>query len=154
MAVTARTARPIRYVSPEPSRLSYPWQFVRGVLFSQFVLFATWNNSGYSYVGWVSRATHFSALMAVAGIVLLIAHVVLIRIAYLALGYPGITGALLLIGVLLLIGSRLGVIELDELTRHVEFWLVVFASVISLGVGWAKYQQRLSGQRNVLKAPP
>jgi hypothetical protein len=124
------------------------------VLFAQFLLFATWNNSGYSYVGWVTHATSVTALMAVAGIALLIAHVVLIRIAYVALSYPGIVGALVLLGVLLLIGSQLDLIVLDELTRHVEFWLFIVASVVSMGVGWAKYQQRLSGQRDVVKAPP
>jgi hypothetical protein len=148
------TVREIQHFGREPPRQSYLWQFIRGVLFAQFLLFATWNNSGYSYIAWVTSATSFTALMAVAGIALLIAHVVLIRIAYVALNYPGIIGVLLLLFVLLLIGSQLRLIVLDELTRHVEFWLFIVASVVSIGVGWAKYQQRLSGQRDVLKSPP
>jgi Family of unknown function (DUF6524) len=124
------------------------------VLFAQFLLFATWNNSGYSYIGWVTRAASFTALMTVVGIALLIGHILLIRIAYVALSFPGIIGASLLLAVLALIGSQLGLITLDELSRHVEFWMFNVASIISIGVGWAKYQQRFSGQRDVLKSPP
>jgi Family of unknown function (DUF6524) len=149
-----RNARPIRRVSSEPSRFSYLWQLIRGVLFAQFLLFATWNQSGYSYIDWVMGAAHFTALMAVAGIALLIAYIVLIRIAYVALGYAGIVAATVLIGVLLLVAWHFGLIRLDELTHHVEFWMVAIASIMSIGVGWAKYQQRISGQRNVLKSPP
>jgi hypothetical protein len=143
-----------RRMSREPSRQSYLWQFIRGVLFAQFVLFATWNNSGYSYVGWVTRAASYTAPMVVVGIALLIAHIVLIRIAFVALGYSGLIGASLLLAALLLVGSRFDLIVLDELSRHVEFWLFNVASIISIGVGWAKYQQRFSGQREVLKSPP
>jgi hypothetical protein len=145
---------PVISLSPEPRRRIYAWQYIRGVLFVQFVLFATWNNSGYSYIDWITRAQAFTALMAVAGIALLIAYVVLIRVAYVALGYPGIIGASLLLAMLLLACSQLGLIDLDTLTRHVEFWMSVVASIVSMGVAWAKYQQRLSGQRDVLKSPP
>ena len=133
---------------------SYGWQFIRGLLFVQFLLFATWNHSGYSYVGWVTGAETFTALMAVAGIALLIAHITVIRVAYLALGDLGIAMALLLLGMLLLIGSRLELFDLADLTAHVEFWLFVVASILSIGVGWAKYQERLSGQRDQVKSPP
>ena len=143
-----------RRIGREPPRQTYLWQFIRGVLFVQFVLFATWNNSGYSYVGWVRGAASFTALMAVVGIALLIAHIVLIRIAYVALGYAGLIGASLSVGALMLIGSQLNLIVLNDLSRHIEFWLFNVASIISVGVGWAKYQQRFSGQREVLKNPP
>ena len=145
---------PVIRVSPEPHRRIYAWQYIRGVLFVQFILFSTWNNSGYSYVGWVAGAKDFTALMAVVGIVLLIAYIALTRIAFVALGYPGIIGASLLLAMLLLAGSQLDLIDLDTLTRHVEFWMFSVASIVSIGIGWAKYQQRLSGQRDVVKAPP
>lgn len=141
-------------VRAEPVRRSYAWQFVRGVLFTQFVLFATWNRSGYSYLSWVEHADRFTALMAVAGIALLIAHVAMLRIAFVALGYPGLVAASVLVAAILLMASRLGLIDLDRLTRQIEFWMFVSACILSIGIGWAKYQQRFSGQRDVLKAPP
>lgn len=151
---TRRGARVIRRVSPDPPRLSYLWQFARGLLFTQFLLFGTWNNSGYSYVGWVTGAEHFTALMAVAGIALLIAHVIVIRIAYVALGYPGIVAVSGLLAALTLIAWQLDLFELDEITHHVAFWLINVAAIESVGVSWARYQMRLSGERDVLKSPP
>ncbi len=138
----------------DPPRQGYAWQFIRGTLFVQFLLFGTWNHSGYSYIDWVTGAPQFTALMAVAGIALLAAHIAVVRIAYVALGQLGIVAASLLIAMLLLAASRVGLIELDELTRHFEFWLFAIASLLSIGIGWAKYQQRISGQRDVVKYPP
>jgi len=144
----------IRRVSRATRRWFYLWQFIRGLLLVQFLLFATWNNSGYSYVGWVTGARHFTALMAVAGIALLVAHVVVLRIAFVALNYAGIIAASLLLAVLLLTCSQLDLIALEPLTRQVEFWLFIVASIVSIGLGWAKFQLRFSGQANVLKSPP
>jgi hypothetical protein len=154
MAPTHGTAATSHRIRAEPRRQAYLWQFVRGLLFVQFLLFATWNNSGYSYVGWVTRADTFTALMAVAGILLLIAQVTVIRIAYLALGDLGIAMAALLLGVVLLIGSRFELIDLAMVTRHIEFWMSIAAGIVSIGVGWAKYQERISGQRDQVKSPP
>ena len=147
-------ALPPEIIGAEPARRGYVWQFVRGVLFAQFLLFATWNRSGYSYISWVTGADQFTALMAVAGIALLIAHVTMLRIAYVALGYPGLFAASLLLAAIVLLGYKLGLLDLDTLTREVEFWMFIVASILSIGVGWAKYQQRFSGQRDVLKSPP
>ena len=146
--------RKIRRRKTEPRRRGYVWQFVRGALFAQFLLFATWNHSGYSYVSWVSGAGGFTALMGLTGIALLISYVTIIRIAFVALGYSGLVAASILLAVVMLTGSELGVVNLNELTRDLEFWLFIAASILSVGIGWAKYQQRLSGQRDVLKNPP
>ena len=150
----SRSRPRIRRASRAPLRRTYLWQFIRGLLLVQFLLFATWNNSGYSYFGWVTGAHRFTALMAVAGIALLVAHVVVIRIAFVALNYAGIIAASLLLTVLLLTCSQLDLIELEPLTRQVEFWLCIAAAIVSIGIAWAKYQQRISGQINVLKSPP
>lgn len=144
----------IHWVSAEPPRRIYAWQFVRGALLAQFVLFATWNHSGYSYVSWVTAAPHFTALMAVAGIALVIAYIVMLRIAFVALGYPGLIAASLFLAAILLMLWQFDLIDLDELVGHLEFWLFIIASILSIGIAWAKYQQRLSGQRDALKAPP
>ena len=71
----------------------------------------------------------------------------LIRIAYVALGYAGLIGASLSVGALTLIGSQLNLIVLNDLSRHIEFWLFNVASIISVGVGWAKYAAVLGPAR-------
>ena len=138
----------------EPRRRSYIFMFLRGVLFAQFILFATWNNSGYSYLSWLSREQHVTPLMAVTGIALLIAYVVLFRIAFVALGYRGLVAASMLLSGGLLILWQLGLIDLEALTSRIEFWLFVVAAILSIGLGWGAFQQRISGQNDVLKRPP
>jgi len=137
-----------------PRRRSYLFAFLRGVLMAEFLLLATWNRTGYSYVGWVSGAASFTALMAVAGISLLIAHLAMLRMTYVALTPLGIAASLVVIGAALLAGSTLDLLNLASLARMSDFWILIAACVLSAGINWAKIQARLSGQRSVLKAPP
>ena len=138
----------------EPRRRVYLWQLLRGVLFAEFVLFVTWSPTGYSYLSWVSEAQHFTALQAVAGIALLIIHIALLRIVFLSLNYPGITATLALLGSGLVGASRLGLIDLEAAQSRRWFWIFVASCVISTGLLWGSLQQRLSGERTVLKNPP
>lgn len=142
----------IRFV--QPRRRSYAFAFLRGVLMAEFLLLATWNHTGYSYVGWISGAPSFTALMAVAGISLFIAHLAMLRMAYVALAPVGIAASLLVIGAMLLAGSTLDLLTLSDLARQSDFWIFIAACVLSAGINWTKIQSRLSGQGGVLKSPP
>ena len=136
------------------SRGSYLWDFLSSLLFAEFLLLATWNRTGYSYLDWVRAAGDFTAPMAAAGLALLIAHIALLRMSFVALGYAGILAALILLGCVLLGGSTLDLIDLERLSRNSDFWTFVVATVLSAGTSWGKFQQRLTGQRDVLKDPP
>ena len=140
--------------SAAPARRSYLFGLVRGVLIAEFLLLASWNSTGYSYIGWLNHAAEFTALMAVAGIALLIAHIVLLRVAFLALNLIGIAAAMLVIGTVLLAGSTLGLLNLTSLAGTSYFWIFLVACVLSIGINWPKLQSRLSGERSVLKSPP
>jgi hypothetical protein len=139
---------------PETRRIGYLWRFARGMLAMEFLLLATWNPWGTSYVAWVARSGGVGPLQAVAGIALLIGHVALLRIAFVALGYPGILAGLLLVGCAVLAAWQLGLADLNRLQAEPLFWLAVWAAIVSLGITWAAFQKRLSGQRGVLKSPP
>jgi hypothetical protein len=80
--------------------------------------------------------------------------VIVIRIAYVALGYPGILAVSVVLAAFTLIAWQLDLFDLNEITHHVAFWLVNVACIESIGVSWARYQMRLSGERDVLKSPP
>lgn len=138
----------------EASRGSYLWDFLRALLLVEFLLLATWNRTGYSYVSWIRAAGEFTAPMAAAGLALLIAHIALLRMSFVALGYAGILAALILLGCVLLGVSTLGLINLEQLSRNSDFWTFVVATTLSAGLSWGKFQQRLTGQRDVLKNPP
>jgi Family of unknown function (DUF6524) len=137
----------------EPRRRGYLWQFLRRLLFAEFVLLVTWSPSPLSYVTWVGRVP-FGALQAVLGIALLIAHVVAVRMAFLSLDWLGITASLLLLGCVLLAVSHLGLLDLAAAQGQRAFWLFVAGVLVAIGLVWGSLQQRISGERTVLKSPP
>ena len=141
-------------MAKQSRRRGYFWRFLRSLCFAEFVLLATWSPSDYSYLSWISREPDFSALQAVAGIALLMAHVGLARIAFLALDWLGVTASLLLLGSVLLAASHLGLLDLDAMQDRRWFWLFVASVLIAAGLVWGIVQQRLSGERGVLKSPP
>jgi hypothetical protein len=137
----------------EPRRRGYFWQFLRRLLFAEFVLLVTWSPSDLSYVAWVGR-TPFAAPQAVAGIVLVIAHLALVRMAFLSLDWIGITASLVLLGCVLLAAEHLGLLDLVAAQGARAFWLFVASVLVAAGLVWGNLQQRLSGERTVLKSPP
>jgi hypothetical protein len=138
----------------EPPRRSYLWRFLRGLLFAEFLLLATWGGSDYSYLSWLARPHPLTALQAVAGIALLIGHVALARIAFLSLDWLGVTASLALLFCVLLAAAHLGLIDLTAAQDRRGFWLFVAGVLIAAGLAWGSLQQRLSGERTVLKNPP
>jgi hypothetical protein len=136
-----------------PRRHSYLWQFLRRLLFAEFVLLVTWSPSPLSYISWVGRVP-FGALQAVAGIALLIAHVAAVRMVFLSLDWIGITASLVLLGCVLLSASHLGLLDLWVLQHQRAFWLFVASVLVAAGLAWGSLQQRISGERTVLKSPP
>ena len=137
----------------EPRRRGYLWQFLRRLLFAEFVLLVTWSPSDLSYVAWIGR-TPFGALQAVAGIALLIAHVAAARMVFLSLDWIGVTASLVLLGCALLAAAHLGLLDLVAAQGERAFWLFVASVLVAVGLVWGSLQQRLSGERTVLKAPP
>ena len=143
----------------DPRRRSYPWRFLRRLLFAEFVLVATWSPASFSYIGWLGRAAPFGAEpfgapRAVVGIALLIAHIALVRMAFLSLDWIGVTASLLLLGSVLLAAWHLGWLDLAAAQDQRAFWLFVASVLVAAGLFWGSLQQRLSGERTVLKSPP
>src|SRR5579859_4423938 len=139
--------------SIEPRRRSYLWQFLRRLLFAEFVLLSTWSPLPLSYLSWIGRVP-FGALQAVAGIALLIAHIAAARMVFLALDWIGITASLVLLGSVLLAAAHLGLLDLWVVQDQRAFWLFVASVLVAAGLVWGSLQQRLSGERTVLKSPP
>jgi hypothetical protein len=126
--------------------------FVR-ILASFFLVFATWNPTGVSYVDWLDSPAPLAA-KAAAGAALLMLHILFIRITWLSLGLPGflLTFAGLILGVFAL--RELGVVDLGEHRTRVYLSLGVVALVLTTGVAWSLAKRRLTGQSNYLNPPP
>jgi O-antigen ligase len=125
---------------------SYPSIIVRW-LTSMFIVFATFNPSGYSYVHWVLRDTDQPwSLKILAGILLgsFVATFFLATVRSLGLrGIVAVTG--------LLVAATRTLIDLGLLRdlshgAYVTIVLVVIASILALGVSWSNLTLRVTGQ--------
>lgn len=117
-------------------------------LASGFVVFATYNPTGYSYFHWVSANSdsHLS-LKVVAGLMLGVSYLVAARISRSALGNSGFVTALLAallfsFGMITLVapGTRFA-----EAVRYLH--LISLATAIAVGVSWSHIKHRVTGQR-------
>lgn len=123
-------------------------QFLIRVFAGIVVVLVTYNPTGWlSYVHWVSEGFETDmALKALAGLVLLIAYVVLIRATYYAIGVIGIVLVAALIAAIVWVMSDLGVLAVRD--PGVLSWVILIGIGVLLGVGlsWAIIRRRLSGQ--------
>lgn len=125
---------------------SYPGIIVRWLM-SMFIVFATFNPSGYSYVHWVLRNTDQPwSLKILTGILLgsMVATFFLATVRSLGLrGIVAMTG--------LLVAATWTLIDLGLLSNlsygaYVSIVLVVIASILALGVSWSNLTLRVTGQ--------
>jgi hypothetical protein len=122
--------------------------FVSRWLASLFVVFATYNPSGYSYYHWiVARTDDHLSLKVAAGVLLATGYLVAARISRAAIGTSGfVTGLVAAIffsyGVASLVsaGGSLGA------ALHYVY-LTALATAIAVGISWSHMKHRLTGQR-------
>ncbi len=113
-----------------------------------FVVFATYNPTGYSYFHWIAAGIETELSLKVAtGLMLGTSYLAAARISRIALGTSGfVTGlaaALLFsFGLITLIspGTRFA-----EVVRYLH--LVSVATAIAVGVSWSHIKHRVTGQR-------
>lgn len=129
--------------------------YIVRVLSSFFLLFATWNPLGYSYLAWIGEedGTRLS-LKAAVGVALFVVYVVYLRIAWVALGLLGTAtvAATLLSGVLMM--RHLGLFDDDAPFWSSYLMLVLASAVLATGLCWAHFKRRVTGQSHVLYPPP
>lgn len=129
--------------------------FLRRLLLAGFFVFATYNPSGRSYYHWVMQdAAPLTALQVLAGLVLLIGLVAMVRMAVAALRVRGVVAVVALFfgGVLARVG--LGLESFDDIHLTSTAVQLVVCTVLATGMTWAHAQIRFSGERDVLHFPP
>jgi O-antigen ligase len=125
---------------------SYPGIIVRWLI-SMFIVFATFNPSGYSYIHWVMGGTREPwSLKILAGLLLgsIVATFFLATVRSL-----GLRGILATAG--LLIAATWTMIDFGLLSNlsngaYVTVALVAVASILALGVSWSSLTLRVTGQ--------
>ena len=118
-------------------------------LLALVVVFATYNPEGASYVHWLRQGGGPLPLKALVGVVLLIAWLFLLRTALASLGALGLVLAAAFFGALIWVVMSFAHLEAHSL-RAVSYVVgLALAGVLSVGLGWAKARQKLTGQVEV-----
>ncbi|VAW51299.1 hypothetical protein MNBD_GAMMA05-815 [hydrothermal vent metagenome] len=130
------------------SKNKFGWDgFLLRFVFAIIIVFATYNPEGVSYYHWIFETLpEFSVLKAFAGVILLIAWIVLIRATLGSLGALGILLAAAFFG--LAIWLVIDVLGLSTDNFRVISYIIeiMLASVLSIGVSWSHVRRRISGQ--------
>jgi hypothetical protein len=124
--------------------------FLARLVAALFLVFATYNPSGYSYFHWVEQSLPaFDPLVAFAGVVLLIGWVMFIRATARSLGLFGILLAAGFFGTLLWLVIDRGWLAADNLQLITYIVLVLLSAILAVGMSWSHIRRRLSGQLDV-----
>ena len=129
--------------------------FIRWI-FAAILVFATFNPTNWSLVGWVwtdqGLNTNDLPLKALLAIVLLIGFIIYLRATMRSIGPIGI-------GLLVVLFVVLGWVAItyagsDWLTGDILIWLGLFAVslIMAVGLSWSHIRRRLSGQIDVDEA--
>jgi hypothetical protein len=123
--------------------------FLARFVFALVVVFATYNPEGVSYYHWLREGGGSLPLEAFLGVVLLIAWVMLLKTARSALGTLGLVLAAAFFGTLLWLILSFAHISAHG-SRAVTYLVgVALAAVLSVGLGWSRTRQKVTGQVDV-----
>ena len=121
--------------------------FLLRFVFAIIVVFASYNPEGVSYYHWIYEALpEFSVIKAFAGVVLLIAWVILIRATLGSLGFFGIILAVAFFGLATWLVVDVIGLSTDNIRVISYIIIIMLASVLSIGVSWSHVRRRITGQ--------
>lgn len=130
---------------------SFGWSnfFIR-LIVALFLVFATYNPSGYSWVHWLQHSENkIDPLIIVAGVLLLIGWVIFLRATARSLGFVGSLLVLLLFGSMLWAMVSYGWLSLDNPSTISWVALTLLALLLAIGISWSHIRRRLTGQIDV-----
>jgi len=115
-----------------------------------FLVFSTYNPSGYSWYHWLTNAENkIDPLIALAAVLLLIGWVIYVRATARSLGVIGTLLALALFGTLVWALIHYQVISLGNTMLLSYIVLVILSAVMATGLSWSHIRRRMSGQLDV-----
>jgi len=116
-------------------------------LASLVLVLATYNPSGHSYIHWISGSLpHLEPVQAVAGIALLGIWIFFVTATWRSLGTVGVIIGLAFFAALLWLCTSMGWFSLTNQSAITWAALVMVACVLTIGLCWALFQRRITGQ--------
>lgn len=130
-------------------------EFTAGSFFARWVfaillVFGTYNPSGYSYISWVlGENTELGPIVAIVGLVLLIAWLIYLRSTFLALGVVGIVLGSALFAAIVWLFVDLGLFSLESTGIITYLALLLISLILATGMSWSHIRRKLTGQIDV-----
>jgi hypothetical protein len=129
-----------------PAHFSLPSLVVRWLV-AGFLVFGTYNPSGYSYMHWLLNGGDGRwSLKALVGISLIIAILTFGYATMRAIGVTGVITAVTFFAVAIWAMVDNGLLDFLGVWAWVTIILGVVASILAIGVSWSHVRARLSGQ--------
>jgi hypothetical protein len=119
-------------------------------LFAAALVFGTYNPSGYSYLGWMlGEQTEFGPVLAIVGLVLLIAWIIYLRATFMSMGWLGVSLGAALFACIIWLFVDLGWLSLDSTSLLGYLALLLLSLILATGMSWSHIRRRLTGQFDV-----
>ena len=118
--------------------------------FAILLVFGTYNPSGYSYVSWLlDEQTTFGPVVAIVGLVLLIAWIIYLRAIFLSMGWLGVTLGVALFAAIIWLLVDVGWLSMDSTGIITYLALILLSLILATGMSWSHIRRRLTGQFDV-----
>jgi len=124
--------------------------FVLRMAFGIFLVLATYNPSGTSWVHWIAEGFETDLpLKVLAGVALLIGYVIVLRASFRSLGVIGKVLAAALFAALAWVAYDYGYLNVED--QSLIEWLVLIAMglILGLGLSWSHIRRMISGQADM-----
>jgi hypothetical protein len=119
-------------------------------LFAALLVFGSYNPTEYSYLSWLlAEGTELGPIVAIVGLILLIAWIVFLRATFLSLGWLGICLGAALFGCVLWLLVDVGLLSPDSTNSITWLVLLVLSLILATGMSWSHIRRRLTGQFDV-----
>lgn len=118
--------------------------------FAILLVFGTYNPSGYSYISWLlDEQTAFGPVVAIVGLVLLIAWIIYLRATFLSMGWLGVSLGAALFAAIIWLLVDVGWLSMDSTGIITYLALILLSLILATGMSWSHIRRRLTGQFDV-----
>lgn len=125
---------------------SFP-HFAMRWLVCQFLVFLTYNPSGYSYAHWMWEGRGYFFAEVLGGVALLGAYLFLFHAILMSIGLPGMLAGVVAAGLTVAEVLRVGPQPADARGLIETTLLVCLATLLAVGLSWGYIVARLTGQK-------
>ena len=117
-----------------------------------FLVLATYNPSGWSFVHWIKNSFSNGGLGPehfVVGVIIIIGWVILLTATQRSMGTLGLVLESLLFGGLVWLLIDLGILSIDSVSEFTWIILIMLSVMLAIGLSWSHVWRRLTGQFEV-----